>query len=322
MTDGRVAAITGASGCIGRALLERLVPVMEVKALFRSQDRLPASLADRGCHVVPGGLDNQAALAELVEGVDTVFHCAAEMGKRDARLSHEVNVVGTEALARTALRAGTSRFVYVSSISVYGATFRGNQTYTEDMVPENLELLNPYSSTKYQGEGVVRALARTEGLAYTIIRPTNVYGPRSRPWFLQFERMLRWVPIAIGDLLIDVVHVDDLVEGMVQAAASPAASNLDFNLGHEMVALNQFILEVARVTNRKAWKVPPRLDGILRRLVSGAYERFTGKPLSMPLAQARYYPHDKAREVFGYSPVVGLREGFKRIAAWDRAGRP
>ncbi len=269
-----------------------------------------------------GHLEDEVALANLVEGTEVVFHCAAELGKRDARLSHRVNVVGTEKLARAALEAGCGRFVYVSSISVYGATWGPNDSYTEETRPVNTESLNPYSYSKYLGELVVRDLGLKEGLGFTIVRPTNVYGPHSKPWFLQFERILRWVPIAIGDFPIDVVYVDDLVEGMIQASRSPAAANEDFNLGHEMVGLNEFMLEVARVAHRRAWKVPQKADALLRQAVSRAYRRATGKPLSMPLDRVRYYPHAKARQAFRYSPVVGLREGFQRIADWDRAGRP
>jgi nucleoside-diphosphate-sugar epimerase len=269
-----------------------------------------------------GDLQDETALAELVEGSGTVYHCAAEMGKGDPSLSHRVNVVGTENLARAALRAGVERFVYVSSISVYGATPRDDGTITEDKEPEGTDFLNPYSATKYGGEVAVRDLAREGGMSFTIIRPTNVYGPHSKPWFLQFERLLKWVPLALGDLPIDVVYVDDVAEGMIMAAASPAGANKSFNLGHEMVKLNRFILEVARVTHRRAWKLPVRLDALLRRVVSRAYEYGTGKPLSMPLLEPTYFPHSKARNAFGYSPRVKLPEGFDRLAEWVNSGRP
>jgi UDP-glucose 4-epimerase len=272
--------------------------------------------------VVLGDLNDEAAIGSLVAGADTVFHCAAEMGKGDRRLSHRTNVEGTERVALAAVRAGIRRFVYVSSISVYGATRRSNKTITEDIEPENTELLNPYSSTKYAGERIVRQLHQSDGLSFTIIRPTNVYGPHSKPWFLQFERLLRRVPIAIGELPVDMVYVDDLAEGMAQAAESSTGSNQAFNLSHEMVQLNHFMLEVAGVIGKRARTMPSWLDRMVREGVSKAYKGLKGKPLSMSLTEPTFYPHTKARNAFGYSPRIHLSEGMARLTQWVRSGRP
>lgn len=322
MTGGATVAVTGASGCLGGALLEGLVPQHGVRALFRRSDDRSAFWTRRGCQVVLGSLDDTAALAELVRGVETVYHCAATMGKSDAHLSRRVNVVGTENLARAALAAGAGRFVYISSISVYAATRRPDDTFTEDTEPECIDDLNSYGRTKYHGEQCVRRLGREDGLRYTIIRPTNVYGPRSRPWFLQFERMLRRLPVALGDVLIDVVYVDDLVEAMIQAGGSSAAENEVFHIGHEMVKMNRFILEVAQVTGQRAWTLPRGVDRLLRAAIDRLYRSATGKHMSMSLVRPAYYPHAKAQQAFGYAPRIRLVDGFARLAEWyQTAGR-
>jgi len=322
MTKGNGVAVTGSSGCFGRALLKRLLPEGGVRALFLPGTGYGSLMADERCHVVLGGLDDEQALEELVAGAETVFHCAAEMGKGDPGLSHKVNVVGTENLAQAARKAGVSRFVYVSSISVFGATSRTGNTVTEAFEPENPHSLNAYSSTKYYGELAVRNLANAGDFTFTIIRPTNVYGPHSRPWFLQFERLLNRIPIAIGDFPIDLVYVDDVVEAMIRAAASPACEDQDFNIGNEMVNLSRFMVKVGGVTGRKIRKLPGPLDLHLRKGISRAFKIAKGKPMSMSLLEPTLYPHTKARETFGYSPSIMLDEGFEKLAEWHRSGRP
>src|SRR5262245_10369650 len=194
------AAVTGASGFIGAALLRDLAPRAQVAALFRRRDPASESWEQAGCRVVYGDLDDDKALSALVRSAQVVYHCTARMAKDDLAASLRVNVAGTERLARAALAHGVGRFVYLSSISVYAATRPADATITEDLEPAGLDRLNAYSFTKYQGELQVKQLAARDGLRFTIIRPTNVFGPRSRPWFVQFERLLHRVPVAIGDV--------------------------------------------------------------------------------------------------------------------------
>lgn len=312
------AAVTGASGFIGGELLRRLLPGTDIRALFRTLGDPSARWAGRGCRIVQGDLHDTKALAELLRGAEVVYHCAAAMGKGDPGTSHRVNVVGTENLVSAALEAGVARFVYLSSISVYAATRRPGDTITEETKPEHTERLNAYGHTKYEGELAVRRLASAGGMPFTIIRPTNVYGPGSGPWFLQFERMLQRVPIAIGNLPIDIVYVDDLVEAIVRAGVSPLGADEVFHIGHEMVPMNQFILEVARVTGQKARKLPRFVDSALRHAIGRAYRVVTGKYMSMSLGHSVRYPHEKASRTIGYAPAIGLEDGFARLAEWYR----
>jgi nucleoside-diphosphate-sugar epimerase len=271
-------------------------------------------LTQRGCEVVIGDLDDERALAALVDGADVVHHCAATLAKTDPSLSHRVNVTGTARVARAALAAGTRRFVYVSSSSVFAASRREDNTFAEDIEPMNVGRLNNYSRTKYEGELVVRRLGDEQGLRFTIIRPTNIYGLRSRPWFRQWERVLRRVPVAFGNIPIDLVYVRDVVEALVMAAAAPAAEHDVFNIGHEMVNMNRLILEIGRVTGRRARLLPPWMDRGVCVAVDRAFRAFTGSTLSPSLVRPMYYPHVKAVRAFGYTPRFALSDGFAELA--------
>lgn len=320
MTPTGMAAITGASGFIGRVLVERLLRERPIRVLVRRRDALADQWARRGVEIVIGDLGDDGALAQLVKGSDAVFHCAAFMGKSDPRRSHDVNVTGTARTARAALAADVRRFVYVSSISVFGATTAPDGVITERDWPQRGHRLNAYARTKYLGERVVRRLGATDGLAYTIVRPTNVYGPGSGPWFRQLAAMLARVPIAFGDVPVDVVYVDDVAEALILAAESPGAVGEVFHVGHEMVPMNRFMVEVARVIGRRARMLPRSVDWVMRTLVDRGYRAATGTYMSLSLRAPVRYSHDRATAVLGYVPRVDLAEGFARLRAWYAAG--
>jgi nucleoside-diphosphate-sugar epimerase len=309
-TRAPLAAVTGANGFLGEALVEQLLARARVRALFRKACARSEAWRSRGCEIVVGDLEDDAALAALVADAAVVHHCAATLAKTDAALSHRVNVAGTRRLAKASQAAGVGRFVYVSSTSVYAATCRPDRVMREDYEPERLERLNNYSRTKYEGELAVREVARDTGLRFTIIRPTNIYGLRSGPWFRQWERLLSIAPVAIGDVPIDIVYVEDVADAMLAAAEAPAADGEAFNVGHEMVKMNRLIVEVGRVTGHRARVIPRAVDRPLCFAVDRMFRLITGSTLSPPLTRPVFYPHDKAARVFGYAPRFPLAAGF------------
>lgn len=316
-------AVTGASGFFGRALEAQLAPPGTVRGLFRGRSALSDAWQDRGRQVVFGDLDDEAALAALVADTDIVYHCAARMQKDDPAASHRVNVLGTERLARAAGAAGVSRVVYVSSISVYSATRSPDQVVTEATIPQHLDRLNPYSATKYAGELVVRSLAeRGEGPPFTIVRPTNVYGPWARSWFLDWARRLQRIPVVFGgNVPIDVVHVDDVVAALILAGESARASNETLHLGHQTILMQDFVALVGQVVGRRVRRLPMAVDYLARVLVERFYRVVKGSQMSMSLTRPVSYPHTKAERLIGYAPSIGLAEGFAGLATWYRQTR-
>lgn len=314
-----IVAVTGASGFLGEVLVRQLLTRHRVRVLLRQ------TVADRmawqamGCEVVTGDLDDDAAVERLVSGVDVVYHCAATLIKNDAAHSQRVNVVGTERVARASNRAGVRRFMYVSSTSVYGRTPRQDDTVTEALEPTNVEQLNNYSRTKYAGELVVRRLGREEGLEYTIVRPTNIYGLRSGPWFRQWERLLAKVPLAIGTVPIDLIYVNDVADGLMDAAGSTASADETFNLGHEMVPMRNLIQAVGEVTGRRARVLPGPVDRGLCIAIDRVFEMVTKTALSPSLVSPLHYPHAKAQARFGFAPRFPLAEGFADLQRQYRA---
>jgi hypothetical protein len=88
-----------------------------------------------------------------------------------------------------------------------------------------------------------------------------------------------------------------------------------------MIPLNRFILEVARITGQQTHTLPRSLDQLLRTLIDRLYRTVTRKHMSMSLVRPAFYPHIKAKALFGYSPQITLTEGFERINRWYSASQ-
>jgi nucleoside-diphosphate-sugar epimerase len=202
---------------------------------------------------------------------------------------------------------------------VYAATPHDGEI-TEDVIPQHVDRLNPYSATKYQGELVLRELSqKDEAPGFTIIRPTNVYGPWSRPWFLDWVPRVQRIPFAIGgDITIDVVHVDDVVAALIQAADSPSAQGEVLHIGHETVLLGDFAVCVGQAVGRKVRKLPASIDYLVRALLELAYPIVKGGRRSMSLLRPVRYPHAKAQRLIGYDPQIHLADSVESLGQWYR----
>ena len=310
-------AVTGATGFIGSGLVEVLVPAARVRALIRRRGAQAEALERGGVEVVSGDLAEPEPATSLVRGADVVIHCAAQMGLVDPARSYAINVIATERLARAARAAGVGRFIYVSSISVFGGTHRPKNVITEDDEPEDTEHLNAYAATKYLGERRLREAAGSE-LSWTIIRPTNVYGIGSGPWFRNWVRAILRFPIAIGDLTIDVVYVDDVAQALRYAAAMTPGENHVLHVGHEMVKLNRYVQRVGEVVGRRVRTLPPRIDAWVRWGIERGYRFLSGRHMSMALTRSVRYPHARAEAVLGYAPRIQLEDGVRMMAEQHR----
>ncbi len=206
MTESRapLAAVTGATGFIGR----RLVPALHaagwrVRLLMRRDPTIPEW---RGVQpqVVVGGLADTAALEQLVDGADAVIHVAGLIKAARREQFFAINHTGAATLARiVAQRAPRTHFVLVSTLAA--------------REPQ----LSEYAASKRAGEEAVRELL---GERMTVVRPVAVYGPGDRETlvFFQLARMKR-IPLLGGrDARATLIHVDDLVNLIVALAKETA----------------------------------------------------------------------------------------------------
>ncbi len=182
-----IAFVTGATGCVGYALCRHLLAhpsFREVRVLTRGVPDVPP-----GCRAFAGSLDDTRVLLAGCEGAGVVYHAAAQVHSPDAPESdfERVNVGGTTKLLQAATEAAVPRFVYFSTVAVFG----------EETPPEGIAETappapaTPYARTKLRGELLVQEwAARTGGLG-VILRLATVYGARDRGNMARMESAIR-----------------------------------------------------------------------------------------------------------------------------------
>jgi dihydroflavonol-4-reductase len=170
------AFVTGGSGVVGGALVERLRERGdEVVGLARSDDA-QATLERRGARVVRGDLFDGDALARGMDGCETVFHVAGvnSLCLEDPTPMVRVNVEGPPAVVRAAARAGVARVVHTSSAATIGEP---EGSLGREDTPHRGWYLSVYERSKTDGEQAVLEAARAEGMEVVCVNPSSVQGP-------------------------------------------------------------------------------------------------------------------------------------------------
>jgi len=249
-----------------------------------------------------------------------VIHLAAIVGgiANFHRLPYtltEVNNALYNAVVRASLDRGVERFVYVSSSMVF-------ERATEFPTPEDHIWSCPiprssYGFSKLTGEVYVRAAHDEHGLAYTICRPFNAYGPGEMPE--DEPGIAHMVPDVIKKCLAlpagaplpifgdgtqtrTLTHVDDIADGIVTAMASPAGLDEDFNISGSRELT---VAELARIIWEACGRDPDAF----------ALEHLP----TFEVDVVRRWPSvEKARRLLGWEASVELEDGVRRTVEWLR----
>jgi dihydroflavonol-4-reductase len=162
--------VTGATGYVGSAVVQVLVDAgLPVRAAVRDAGR--AAILPESVERVFADLDDEPSLVEAMRGCEGVFHLAASLGPlpEDTRRS---NVDGTARVLAAARTAGVRRVVFTSSSAAIVAA----DGLVSEQAPNRTALVDPYSTSKAEAEGLVFA-AVADGLDACIVNPVNIYGP-------------------------------------------------------------------------------------------------------------------------------------------------
>ena len=302
------ALVTGASGFIGSHVVDSLLAAGHEA---RSFDLVPSpyhSSAD--VETVLGDLCDPDAVRRAVAGCDVVLHLAAvadvDQVTRDPAQADRVNVRGTQSLLDGVRDAGIARFVYASTIWVYGDA-TGPEAVDEDTplaLPKHF-----YTATKIAGEMYTASYGELFDLEHSILRFGIPYGPRSRPTAVVAAftaKALAGQPLTIagdGTQSRRFVYVEDLAAGVV-ASLAPAGANRVFNLvGHENVSVRS----IARTVRDVVGDVP-----IVH--VEGRAGDLRGGNIS----------GERAARELGWEPKTAFADGVRRYVDWvtDDAGTP
>ena len=304
--------VTGAAGFIGSHVVRRclelgheVVAVDDLSGGFA--DNVPEQAAFRRGSVTDAGF-----VSELFADrpFDFVYHLAAYAAEGLShfirRFNYTNNVIGSVNLIDAAVNHDVRRFVFTSSIAVYG---RNQLPMTEDMTPVPED---PYGIAKYAVELDLRAAHEMFGLDYTIFRPHNVYGENQNIGDryrnvvgIFMNQLMQGKPMTIfgdGRQSRAFSHVDDVAPVIAECVDEPRSANETFNVGADQPTT---VLELAHLV-AEAFDTEPAVELM---------------PARNEVLHA-FSSHAKARRVFGEHEPVPLREGLRRMSVWARRSGP
>lgn len=220
--EPRNTLVTGASGLLGRALVERLrVGGEEVRVLVRRPSPHLEGLS--GVQVVYGDLGDPEAVDRAVAGVRLVYHAGATMRGRWAEFEAGT-VRGTSNVVDACLKHGVERLVHVSSLSVLDYATPAARAVVDENAPVEPfpEKRGSYTRAKLLAERIVVDAFRQRGLRAVVVRPGQIIGPgyETASPYGTIALAGRWIAIGSGRLKLPLVHVNDVVDGLLAAAAA------------------------------------------------------------------------------------------------------
>lgn len=315
--SGSRVLITGGAGLIGSHVADLLVcadagEIVIFDNLSRGRVENLVSARSRGqVTLVQGDIRDRAALAQVMQGIDFLFHLAAirlTQCAEEPRLALEVMADGTFNVLEAAVRANVKRVVAASSASVYGVA--DSFPTAEEQHPYHNSTL--YGAAKVFNEGVLASFREMYGLDYVVLRPFNVYGPRMDIHGTYTEVLVRWMeriasgesPIIFGDgsQSMDFVFVEDVARAFSLAATCAAAGEV-FNIAS---GVETSLRQLART---------------LLEVMDSNLEIEYGRGRKLAAVPRRVADVSKAKAKLGFEAEVTLDQGLRRLVTWWRQER-
>lgn len=295
--------VTGGAGLIGMALRQRLA---EAGHRVTAIDVTDFGRDDPTLTMLP--LDDVAGLYMLAEreGIEAIVHCGGISGPMLAAgnpmLLVDVNINGTARLLDLARRRGMKRFVFCSSVSVYGSVGVATITETTPFHPTSV-----YGASKVAGEALVESFAAEYGVEGVSLRIARVYGPyrRANCYLGSIIRdaeagRVTTIPCDRG-FQYHYVHVDDVADALVTALEAKVLPARAYNVSNRAMTMPE-IAEVAREA----------LPGAQIELVPGADD--------VPDVQTAFDYSAIGRDL-GWQPKLDMAKGLVSYREAIRAGR-
>ena len=225
--------VTGATGFIGRHLVQRLVKDdHELYCLVRNNSKT-APLERLGVHLVYGDVNDTSVLCAGMQGCDWLFHLANlySMWEPDPSRFNRINIEGTRSVLEAALQTGIKKVVYVSTVAVFGKPVQ--TPFGEESSP-GPHLFSEYARTKAVANEIAWDLYKRRGLPLVVLYPGIVLGAgdgKASGQYIQ-DIIRRRVPSTIFHNSRETyVYVGDLVEAMLRAAARPETVGQKYLIG-------------------------------------------------------------------------------------------
>lgn len=298
--------VTGSSGFVGRYICEQLDKL--------NQPTLPLVRTKSKCIPSSGNtvraINGQTDYTKILNGIEVVLHIAGRAHvlneSNDNPLSEfrKVNTEGTLNLANQAALSGIKRFIFISSMAVYGLSS------SEPFIEADKEApYDPFSLSKYEAEIGLREIAKSTGMEVTIIRPPLIYGWDAPGNFGRLIRLLEKplpLPFGLVSNKRSMIYIDNLVNFIIHCIDHPRAVNQTFVISDgQDVSLNSLVRMVRRSWGKPVLLVPIPVNWfkIIGKLLgkTALIERLVGN---------FQVDSSKARKLLGWEAPYSVEEGI------------
>jgi nucleoside-diphosphate-sugar epimerase len=348
---GKTILITGAAGFVGGRLAERLIleEGAHVRALVRNWTKA-VWISRLTSELIQGDVLDRDSVREAVNGCDVVFHCASGPAQNMGGYM-KTNVEGTRNILNACKKHGTERIVYLSSVAVHGPNLPPGSDETSSYKIQGRD----YSDSKIRTEQLLLEYYQEYHVPIVILRPTFIWGPRSRLFTMQQIYAMKngtFSFIDKGEGTCNVVYVDNLVDAMLLAGIKDKAVGEAFLItdGLQITWADFFkhyadLLGIKHFSSISSKSYSSRFLCRKVDMLRNLLERLKGNPAPLwrkvvrrsarellTVLEKRYCSYwdlekyarkgkiniNKARKLLGYHPGYGLEEGMKDTLAWVR----
>jgi nucleoside-diphosphate-sugar epimerase len=324
---GETILVTGSTGFIGARLLSILeAEGVRIKVFLRPESTgLP--LSDH-VEIIRGSFDDQKALGLAVRGVDRIVHLAGVTKAVDEAGFDAGNVMPVRNILEAVRVHNPSlkRFLFVSSLTAAGPAAEGTVGVKESDVSRPV---SAYGRSKLRAETI--CMEHSEEIPVTIVRPPAVYGPGDRDVLQVFQMLAKGVLVSPGNGIrqrFSMIHVDDLLKGIMMAARSgKAAGQLYYITSHQSWSWDDVIAAARPALGfQKLYRFSLPLPLVfLVGSVIGAAGTLTGKPALINRDKANELVQDywvcspeKAERDLGFIACTPLKAGVATTIEWYR----
>ena len=320
--------ITGASGFIGSFIVEEaLKRGFETWAAVRKSSS-KAYLQDERINFIELNLSSKEQLVEQLKGkgFDYVVHAAGVTKCLNKQDFSRINTLGTKNLVDALMEVGMplKRLVFISSLSIFGA-IKEQQPYEEIRETDSPQPNTAYGKSKLEAEKYLESLGTR--VPYIILRPTGVYGPREKDYFIMAKSIKGHSDFAVGYKRQDItfVYVQDVVQA-VFLALEKGENGRKYFLSDGLVYQSTTFSDLIHEELGHPWWIRITAPVWVLRIVTffGEYVgRMTGKVTALNndkynILKQRNWRCDiqPAIDELGYQPKYDLKQGVKETIKW------
>lgn len=313
--------VTGGTGFVGGAIVEQLVASgQKTRVLARSSSKVD-HLKRLNVDVAIGDVMNRASLQLAMQGVDTVYHAAAQYEVWTANPQQMLDTAnqGTRNAMEAALSAGVGKVIHTSSAAAFGLPRNG---VVSEAMTKSGPLIDVYYRSKYESEEIAKSYI-AKGLKLVTINPSNVYGPKDmKPLGQSIISLLNGQVPALWEANFPIVYIQDVAKAHLLAAQRGKIGER-YLLVERNTEYRDFFGYVASLGHVKMPNFLPVPAVLATAYLAEFISRFTRKPPLASVMQVRSgtlgtrFDGSKAPRELGFE-YTSMEVGLSRAIEWYR----